>query len=76
MNSGCWVLRAMVLLTLDGRPGQWVPLDWLARRVFASQSRVEAECQDLVDAQLMQSAVVDGRPCVGVKCDETSAVCA
>lgn len=76
MRAGCWGLRAMILLTLERRPGQWVPLDWLARRVFADEPTVEAACQELLDAQLMLGAVVDGRQCVGVKCDESSVVAA
>ena len=76
MTGGCWGLRAVILLTLDRRPGQWVPQDGLAKRLCAPVSAVEAACQELIDAQLMQGAVVDGQPCVGVKCDDTSAVAA
>lgn len=74
MKAGNWGLRAMVLLMLDHRTGQWVPLDLLAKQVYAPVSAVETACQELIDAQLMQGAVVDGRQCMGVKCDETSAV--
>lgn len=72
-DTGC-ALRALILRALDARDGHWVTLDWISQRTRTSAATAHAVCDALVDARLMGSAIVDGKPCFGVHADAASRV--
>ena len=65
MSTG-HALRALILITCDGRKGEWVSLGALAERLGVSPHHVQAAATELTEANQVQHAVAGGTPYWGV----------
>lgn len=61
-----FALRACVLIRLQARKGEWVPLQDLVAHLGVSIERVRNVVQQLVDAGHAHQAVVESRELVGI----------
>lgn len=69
-----WALRALVLLALDVRAGEWCTVDWLIARVVQPKHVLQQLADDLVGAgQIKTHTLTTGEVVYGVQIESTEA---
>lgn len=61
-----WSMRAIILIVLQDRRGEWCTPAWIAERVIASIDAVLPVCEELVLANLIQFKLGDAVPLFGM----------
>lgn len=65
MSTG-HALKALILITCDGRKGEWVSLTTLAERLGVHTHHVQTAAMELTQANQVQHALVSGLSYWGV----------
>ena len=69
-----WALRALLLLALDVRSGEWCTVDWLIARLAKPRHVVQQQAVDLVAAgQIMTHTLLSGEVVYGVQVESSTA---